>query len=196
MSDAPATIEELTRVEVADVTAMTGMLDILVRGDAALGWTDPPSSQEVHDLLTALVAAGPADARILVARPHRRSSAAPPPDENGHRARVVGFGYWQRYERSTLRNNADLVRLAVAPDVAGRGIGRALLRALISTARTAGCEQLTIDFRGDNHRAERLYLSEGFTEYGRLQHFVAPDADRRFDKVFQVLDLRRAGHTH
>jgi Acetyltransferases len=122
----------------------------------------------------------PADACVLATRP-----------EVPGRTRLVGFGYWRRYSRSTLRPQADLERLAVATEFNGRGIGRALVRELIRTARDAGCEQLTIDFRGDNHSAERLYLSEGFTEYGRLRDFVAPDAARRFDKVFQVLDLRR-----
>lgn len=179
MTDAPATIEELTHVDQADVAAITDMLDSLIRGDAALGWTGPPSQHEIHDLLTALLTARPSDASVLVARPGGPGGA-----------RVVGFGYWQRYSRSTLRNNADLERLAVATDFGGRGIGRSMLRELIGSARAAGCEQLTIDFRGDNHRAEQLYLSEGFTEYGRLRNFVAPDPSRRFDKVFQVLDLR------
>lgn len=184
MTNTPATIDRLTHVDATDVTVITRMLDTLIRGDAALGWTDPPSAQEVHNLLTALVTAGPSDAQVLVARP----SAAQVPD--GPDALIVGFGYWRRYSRPTLRNNADLERLAVATGLSGRGIGRSLLRELIKTARAAGCEQLTIDFRGDNHRAEQLYLSEGFTEYGRLRDFVAPDAGRRFDKVFQVLDLR------
>ena len=177
MTDATSTIEDLTRVDAADVVALTAILDTLVRGDAAIGWTDPPGEQEVHELLTSLVVAGPENASVLVARDPA--------------LRIVGFGYWRRYARPTLRNNADLERLAVAKEFSGHGIGRSLLRRLIGTARAAGCEQLTIDFRGDNHRAEQLYLSEGFTEYGRLPDFVAPDADRRFDKVFQVLDLRR-----
>ncbi|MFC6706116.1 GNAT family N-acetyltransferase [Flexivirga alba] len=125
------------------------------------------------------LAAGPADACVLAARA-----------EMPGRTRLVGFGYWRRYSRSTLRPQADLERLPMATEFSGHGIGRALVRELIRTARDAGCEQLTIDFRGDNHGVERLYLSEGFTEYGRLRDFVAPAA-RRFDKVFQVLDLRR-----
>jgi len=30
----------------------------------------------------------------------------------------------------------------------------------------------------------------GFVEYGRLRDFVAPDSERRMDKVMHVLDLR------
>lgn len=182
MTHVPATIETLASIDADDLSAITALLDTLVRGDAALGWTRPPPEQEVGDLLRSLVAAGPANARVLVARSRETDT---------HGRHIAGFGYWRRYARPTLRANADLERLAVATEFAGLGIGRALLRELIRTAREAGCEQLTIDFRGDNTRAEGLYLSEGFTEYGRLPGFVAPDPDRRFDKVFQVLDLRR-----
>ncbi|GGB17966.1 hypothetical protein GCM10011492_04770 [Flexivirga endophytica] len=162
-------------VDAFDVTTLTNLLATLIRADAAVGWADPPAETEVGELLTTLVDAGPSEAQVVVARV----------DET-----VVGFGYWRRYTRTTLRPQADLERLAVATDFSGRGIGRTILRDLIRTARDAGCEQLTIDFRGDNQGAERLYLSEGFAEYGRLRNFVAPDATRRFDKVFQVLDLR------
>lgn len=60
---------------------------------------------------------------------------------------------------------------------------------LISTAVSAGIEVLTLDFRGDNVRAAKLYQSLGFTEYGRLPRFVAVGA-ARYDKVLYALDLR------
>jgi ribosomal protein S18 acetylase RimI-like enzyme len=49
-----------------------------------------------------------------------------------------------------------------------------------------------LDARGDNGNALRLYRSLGFTEYGRLPDFVAV-GDRRYDKVFLMLDLRHPG---
>lgn len=183
MTNSAVTIERLDRVGTRDVDALTALVGTLIRADAAIGWADPPTREEMRDLLTDLVAAGPSDACVLVAR--APIGGAGEPDCN-----PVGFGYWRRYARTTLRPHADLERLAVAAEFSGRGIGRMLLRHLIDAARVAGCEQLTIDFRGDNAGAEHLYVSEGFTEYGRLPDFVAPDAERRFDKVFQVLDLR------
>ena len=61
---------------------------------------------------------------------------------------------------------------------------------LISSAADAGIEILTLDFRGDNERAARLYQSVGFAEYGRLPGFVAFGA-ARYDRVLYARDLRQ-----
>ncbi|MBH5334707.1 GNAT family N-acetyltransferase [Streptomyces pactum] len=148
----------------------------LVRGGAALGWVEPPSPDEVTDLLgRVLTAVRAGDASLRAAC-------------LGHR--LVGLGYWQRYTRPTHRPHADLEKLAVDTAAQGRGVGRALTAALIADAREAGVEVLTLDARGDNTGALRLYRSLGFTEYGRLPRFVAV-GERRYDKVFCMLDLRR-----
>ncbi|MEV7244521.1 GNAT family N-acetyltransferase [Streptomyces sp. NPDC093248] len=147
----------------------------LVSGGAALGWVEPPSRDEVADLLGDVVSAARAgDAALRAAYLGRR---------------LVGLGYWLRYARPTHRPHADLEKLAVDAAAHGRGAGRALTAGLITDARTAGIEVLTLDVRGDNARALRLYRSLGFTEYGRLPGFVAV-GERRYDKVFCMLDLR------
>ncbi|MFE5592587.1 GNAT family N-acetyltransferase [Streptomyces sp. NPDC056549] len=148
----------------------------LVRGGAALGWVEPPSRDEVAELLDHVVSAVRAgDGALRVAYLDRR---------------LVGLGYWLRYARPTHRPHADLEKVAVDPAAQGLGVGRALTAALIADARTAGIEVLTLDARGDNDHALRLYRSLGFTEYGRLPDFVAV-GERRYDKVFCMLDLRR-----
>jgi ribosomal protein S18 acetylase RimI-like enzyme len=150
----------------------------LVRGGAALGWVEPPARDEVADLLDHVVAAVRAgDAALRAAYVDRQ---------------LAGLGYWLRYARPTHRPHADLEKIAVAADAHGRGIGRALTAALIDDARRAGIEVLTLDARGDNTHALRLYRSLGFTEYGRLPDFVAV-GERRYDKVFCMVDLRRQG---
>lgn len=106
--------------------------------------------------------------------------------------RLVGLGYWLRYARATHRPHADLEKIAVDAAVHGHGIGRALTSALIADARRAGIEVLTLDARGDNSKALRLYRSLGFSEYGRLPDFVAVGTCR-FDKVFYMLDFRQDG---
>lgn len=163
------------------VAQLTDLLAELVRGDAALGWVDPPGTEEIEQLLQSLLAHESGDAHAVVAFVE---------------GEVAGFGYWIRYPRPTHRPHADLEKLAVGPRFGGQGLGRALLRELIAGARAAGIEQLTLDLRGDNTRAEKLYLSEGFREYGRLREFVAPGDGRRLDKVLHVLDLREAGERH
>ncbi|MFI9205516.1 GNAT family N-acetyltransferase [Streptomyces sp. NPDC053048] len=150
----------------------------LVSGGAALGWVEPPSRDEVAELLDHIVTAARAgDAALRAAYVDRR---------------LVGFGYWLRYARPTHRPHADLEKIAVDAAAHGRGFGRALTAALIADAGKAGIEVLTLDARGDNTNALRLYRSLGFTEYGRLPDFVAV-GERRYDKVFYMLDFRRQG---
>jgi ribosomal protein S18 acetylase RimI-like enzyme len=150
----------------------------LVRAGASLGWVEPPSRDEVAGLVEhALVAARTGDGALRVAYLDRR---------------LVGLGYWLRHTRPTNRPHADLVKLAVSAAAHGRGIGRLLVTALIDDARRAGVEVLTLDSRGDNANALHLYRSLGFTEYGRLPDFVAV-GERRYDKVFYMLDLRSGG---
>ncbi|MFZ3473914.1 N-acetyltransferase family protein [Streptomyces sp. 4.24] len=147
----------------------------LVAGGAALGWVDPPGPEEIAELLEGILAAvRTGDAALRAARLGDR---------------LVGLGYWRRHARPTHRPHADLEKLAVAAGAHGRGVGRALTAALVEDARRAGIEVLTLDARGDNTRALRLYASLGFTEYGRLPDFVAV-GERRYDKVFCMVDLR------
>ena len=154
------------------------ILATLVANGAALGWVDPPGLDEVAALLTeVLAAARTQDAALRCA--YLGSTLA-------------GLGYWTRYQRPTHWPHADLQKIAVAPDAQGRGVGRALLGALIADARAVAIEVLTLDCRADNASALHLYQRLGFTEYGRLEKFVA-FGDRRYDKVLLSLDLRGAG---
>ena len=161
--------EGLTEREVAGAAAL---LRRLVAGGAALGWVDPPAAAEVAELL-ADVAADP-EATLVTAA------------EDG---RLRGLGYWRRYQRPTHRPHADIEKVAVDPGFQGRGLGRRIMTELIAAARDARVEVLTLDLRGDNERAARLYESLGFRPYGRLERFVAV-GDRRWDKLFYALDLR------
>ena len=173
-------IELTSDPELADRFAESAqqILADLVSEGAALGWVEPPLRDEVAELLGHVVAAVRAgDAALRAAYLDRR---------------LVGLGYWLRYARPTHRPHADLEKIAVAAAAHGRGVGRALTAALISDAREAGIEVLTLDARGDNANALHLYRSLGFTEYGRLPDFVAV-GDRRYHKVFYMLDLRRQG---
>lgn len=74
----------------------------------------------------------------------------------------------------------------LAPQAAGRGLGRGLLRLLLEQAEASGIEHLTLDLREGNERAQRLYASEGFREYGRLPDFVATGDGTRCGKIFMV----------
>lgn len=56
--------------------------------------------------------------------------------------------------------------LAVAPDDAGHGIGRALVADAIEAATKAGYSAMELSVRAGNDRAAKLYSSCGFTRQG------------------------------
>jgi ribosomal protein S18 acetylase RimI-like enzyme len=167
----------LTAAELADAA---DLLARLVTGGAALGWVEPPSPAQVANLLQGVWSAPAGDAALAVAR------------DDG---RLIGLGYWLRYDRPTHRPNADVQKVAVAADVHGRGVGRGLMVKLIDAARAARIEVLTLDLRADNKRAAGLYESLGFHCYGRLERFVAV-GDQRWDKLLYALDLRSEPSVH
>jgi ribosomal protein S18 acetylase RimI-like enzyme len=149
------------------VEAAQAIFAELVAGGAVLGWVDPPPKAEIAALL-----AGDGALRLAYSGD-----------------RLVGLGYWLRYERPTHRPHADLEKVAIASDAQGLGAGRLLTAALVDSAREAGIEVLTLDARGDNANALHLYRTLGFREYGRLPDFVAI-GEKRYDKVFFMLDFR------
>jgi ribosomal protein S18 acetylase RimI-like enzyme len=142
---------------------------------AALGWSGVPTSVQAtawwEDLL-AETAAG----RAAVCAAY----------DDGH---LVGLGEWRRYELAPQVQNADLEKVFVSRRARGGGIGRLLMEDLVEQARAAGVETLTLQCRGNNHGAIRLYQRLGFREYGRLPDFVAAGQDR-WDKVLMAIDLR------
>lgn len=56
------------------------------------------------------------------------------------------------------------VAIAVVPNQRGTGVGGALLRELLGTARLQGFEALSLSVRHDNHAAVRLYERSGFVK--------------------------------
>jgi ribosomal protein S18 acetylase RimI-like enzyme len=156
----------------------------MVREGAALGWIEVPSRSEVGELFADLVLAGEhGDAALIVLR---RGEG----DEAGE---ALGFAYWTRRELETERPHADVGRIAISSRARGGGLGRRLVEELVSTARAAGIEVLTLDVRGNNHAAMALYERVGFVEYGRLADYIAIE-DERWDNVYYALDLRSDEH--
>ncbi|MFG1927542.1 GNAT family N-acetyltransferase [Cryptosporangium sp. NPDC048952] len=149
----------------------------VVAAGGAIGWPAVPSRFEFDEWLTDVVdAVRVGDAIGVLA--------------GGAGGSVLGFGYWRRYARPTLRVNADIEKVFVAPGARGAGIGRGLTSLLTESARRAGIETLTLDVRGDNTGAIRLYERLGFTEYGRRRGFVAFGMFR-YDQVLMSLNTAR-----
>jgi [ribosomal protein S18]-alanine N-acetyltransferase len=62
----------------------------------------------------------------------------------------------------------------VRPELQGRGIGSALLTALLEEAAVRGCAEIFLDVRADNDRARRLYERFGFTAVGVRKRYYQP----------------------
>jgi ribosomal-protein-alanine N-acetyltransferase len=89
-------------------------------------------------------------------------------------ARVISYaGLW------TVLNEGHITNVAVHPDFRGRGIGRAVLVALIErTRRLAGITEFTLEVRPTNAAAMRLYRKAGFLEEGRRKdYYTKPSED-------------------
>jgi ribosomal-protein-alanine N-acetyltransferase len=86
-----------------------------------------------------------------------------------HEGEIVGYGGllgagWQ----------ADVLTLAVALGHWGRGIGSALLEALLDEATRRGCAEVFLEVRTDNSRAQRLYRKHDFAEIGIRRGYYQP----------------------
>jgi RimJ/RimL family protein N-acetyltransferase len=72
----------------------------------------------------------------------------------------------------------------------GRGVGRALLDALIERASAdTELHQLTLNVTAGNAAAERLYERSGFVRYGTHAHAIRVDG-KFFDKHHMLLNLK------
>ncbi len=75
-------------------------------------------------------------------------------------------GYWAQTQ--TVNQEAHLARLAVAPALHGRGLGRLLLADAIDYARSEMYQSILLNTQTDNARALGLYRSFGFRPTGRI----------------------------
>jgi ribosomal protein S18 acetylase RimI-like enzyme len=78
---------------------------------------------------------------------------------------------------------ARLYSLAVAPELAGRGIGSALLAAAEAAAIRRQCSSLRLEVHPDNPAALSLYRRAGYRQFGRHEAYYEDGSDAlRFEK--------------
>jgi ribosomal-protein-alanine N-acetyltransferase len=71
----------------------------------------------------------------------------------------------------------EIQSVAVRPRARGRGLGRALVRALLERARAARAERADLEVRAGNAAAIALYASEGFVPVGRRRRYYGDGED-------------------
>jgi len=80
-----------------------------------------------------------------------------------HGTKVVGAAVcFLGFSTFSAKPRLNVHDLCVLLPHRGRGLGRRLLQAVLDTARDVGCSSVTLEVRGDNEVAQRLYRSLGF----------------------------------
>lgn len=79
--------------------------------------------------------------------------------------------------------SADVQTIAVAKSAQGRGVGGALLDALMATARARECTELLLEVRADNDPAVELYRSRGFEQLAVRRGYYGPGVDALIMRV-------------
>jgi GNAT superfamily N-acetyltransferase len=125
----------------------------------------------------------PLDAvRLRLARDEMRFWGA---FEQGALCGMVGL---ERETRAKNRHKGTVVAMYVATEQAGRGVGRALLDALIAEAKGAGLELLVLTVTEGSGSAARLYERCGFRSFGIEPRAIKVDG-RAWAKNHMYLEL-------
>jgi [ribosomal protein S18]-alanine N-acetyltransferase len=83
---------------------------------------------------------------------------------------------------------ADVLTIAVRQAYWGKGIGTALLAALVDAARNHDCTEMFLEVRVDNERAHGLYRRRGFEDVGIRRGYYQPSG---VDAITMRKDLLR-----
>jgi GNAT superfamily N-acetyltransferase len=88
--------------------------------------------------------------------------------------RLVGAAWWRCFGADApgygfVAEDVPELSIAVTSDWRGRGLGRALLRAVVDLARSEGLARVSLSVERANHAA-RLYAAEGFVVVGGDQN--------------------------
>ncbi len=106
--------------------------------------------------------------------------------DNGELRGMIGL---TREARAKNRHKGHVVAMYVAPESGRRGLGRALLQAVIDHARDAvGIAQLVLTVTSTNAAAIELYKSAGFRTFGVEPRAIVVDGEY-FDKEHMILFL-------
>ena len=73
--------------------------------------------------------------------------------------------------------------IEVAPEARGRGLGRAVTRALIAEAVRLGARHVALQVEEDNAVARSLYASEGFVEHHAYAYLRPPRGEKAIPNV-------------
>lgn len=101
----------------------------------------------------------------------------------GQGGRVAAYAIIQ-----PVLDEAHLLNLCTAPEWQGQGVGRGLLRWVMSACRERGMERMLLEVRASNMPALGLYRAEGFVEDGVRKGYY-PASGGREDAILMSRSL-------
>lgn len=110
---------------------------------------------------------------------------------------LAGYSAWVCRDGSVLAgytvmvvclDEAHLLNVSVLEAYQGQGLGRSILESLLAIAREGGAQQMYLEVRPSNERAQHLYRSMGFQPVGRRRGYY-PAREGREDAIVMVLAL-------
>jgi len=96
---------------------------------------------------------------------------------SGRRGIIEAYGIL-----SISAGESHLLNICVRPEARQQGIGRKMLRHLVSVARRHEAEVIFLEVRPSNTAAREMYEDEGFNELGNRRDYY-PDGDGREDAL-------------
>lgn len=133
----------------------------------------------------------------IFAQEHHATLAVEAPPRNGSelagRSVLVASASVTRAKSPKFSHRARVWGVFVEPAHRGNGLGRALMDAAITHARSwQGVEFLDLAVSGNSPEAQRLYESVGFVVWGREPETTEHEG-RRYDEIHMTHRLQKAG---
>ena len=103
---------------------------------------------------------------------------------------IAGLAEVRRDDHPLKRARVGWLALSVTPERRGQGVGTRLLEAAIGAARERlRLHTLLLHVWGQNAKAQRLYLSQGFAECGRKPRVIEHPSAGLVDEITMMLHL-------
>ncbi|MFZ5816432.1 MAG: GNAT family N-acetyltransferase [Bacillota bacterium] len=146
-------IRQLSALSPETLDQLSDLLIAVVDDDGSVGFLPPLSQAEARAFWNQVLKPG---VLLWVA------------EEDGQ---IQGTVQLHLCQKPNARHRAEVAKLLVHPRARRRGIGRRLMEVLEAAAREAGITLLVLDTR-EGDPSNRLYLSLGFQQYGRVPEYA------------------------